>query len=64
MGHFPGRLPVLKGKRELRVLALPPNEVLSQLQFCRAYLSKVWLTETIFGNTNLTAVRGLEDDAK
>jgi hypothetical protein len=37
MGHFPGRLPVPKVKRELRVLALPPNEVLSQLQFCRAY---------------------------
>ena len=37
-GHFPGRLPVPKVKRELRVLALPPNEVLSQLQFCRAYL--------------------------
>jgi hypothetical protein len=36
MGHFPGRLPVPKVKRELRVLALPPNEVLSQLQFCRA----------------------------
>src|SRR5215831_11669645 len=39
MGHFPGGLPVPKVKREPRVLALPPNEVLSQLQFCRANLS-------------------------
>jgi hypothetical protein len=38
-GPFSGRLPVLKVKRELQVLALPPNEVLSQLQFCRAISS-------------------------
>ena len=53
MGHFPGRLPVLKVKRELRVLALPPHEVLSQLQFCRADvgttadLAYLWLSERL-----------------
>ena len=56
MGHFPGRLPVPKVKRELRVLALPPHEVLSQLQFCRAILTERMAHRCLLCEQRLTVV--------